>query len=60
MQQNSAASNLQAVVLITDGNSTTGMNPLYEAQELAVPVFTVGVGDTTDQKDLLGTQGDDQ
>jgi hypothetical protein len=53
VKQTFASSNLQAVVLITDGNSTVGMNPLYEAEELGVPVFTVGVGDTTEQKDLL-------
>ena len=53
VKQTSATSNLQAVVLITDGNSTIGMNPLYEAEELGVPVFTIGVGDTIEQKDLL-------
>ena len=53
VKQTSASSNLQAVVLITDGNSTIGMNPLYEAKELGVPVFTVGIGDTIEQKDLL-------
>ncbi|MGD0036086.1 MAG: hypothetical protein ABSC53_02185 [Bacteroidota bacterium] len=53
VKQTSASSNLQAVVLITDGNSTIGMNPLYEAEELGVPVFTVGIGDTVEQKDLL-------
>ena len=53
VKQTSASSNLQAVVLITDGNSTIGMNPLVEAEELSVPVFTVGVGDTSEQKDLL-------
>ena len=53
VKQTLVTSNLQAVVLITDGNSTIGMNPLYEAGELGVPVFTVGVGDTIEQKDLL-------
>jgi hypothetical protein len=53
IKQTTAPSNMQAVVLITDGNSTIGMNPLYEATELGVPVFTVGVGDTIEQKDLL-------
>jgi hypothetical protein len=41
VKQTSAASNLQAVVLITDGNSTIGMNPSYEAEELRIPVFTL-------------------
>jgi len=52
-KRTSASSNLQAVVLITDGNSTVGINPLYEAEELNVPVFTIGVGDTSEQKDIL-------
>ena len=53
LKQTSASSNLQAVVLVTDGNSTVGMNPLYEAEELGVPIFTIGVGDTSEQKDIL-------
>jgi hypothetical protein len=53
MKQASVSSNLQAVVLITDGNATIGMNPLYEAEALGVPVFTVGIGDTIEQRDLL-------
>jgi hypothetical protein len=53
VKQMHGSSNLQAVVLITDGNSTIGMNPLYESGELGVPVFTVGVGDTIEQKDVL-------
>ena len=45
--------NIQSVVLISDGNSTTGSNPLYEAMELGIPVFTIGIGDTSEQKDIL-------
>lgn len=44
--------NIQAAVLITDGQFTAGTNPLYEAQDLGLPVYTVGVGDSTEQKDL--------
>ena len=53
MNRTSASSNVQGIVLITDGNSTVGMNPLFEAEESSVPVFTIGVGDTVEQKDLL-------
>lgn len=53
MKRTSASSNVQGIVLITDGNSTVGMNPLHEAEELGVPIFTVGIGDTVEQKDLL-------
>ena len=45
--------NIRSVVLITDGDYTTGKNPLYAAEALRVPVYTVGVGDTADQKDVL-------
>ena len=48
-----ARANLQSVILITDGNSTVGTSPLYEAEDLAVPVFTIGVGDTSEQQDVL-------
>ncbi len=45
--------NLQAVVLISDGNSTIGQNPLYIAEEMNLPFYTIGVGDSTEQKDIL-------
>ncbi|MBI5021290.1 MAG: hypothetical protein HZB59_07645 [Ignavibacteriales bacterium] len=45
--------NISAVVLITDGNYTEGKNPIYTAEEISIPVFTVGVGDTTEKKDLV-------
>jgi hypothetical protein len=53
IKQKFTTANLQSVVLVSDGNPTVGMNPLYEAEDLGVPVFTVGVGDTSEQKDLL-------
>ncbi len=46
-------SNIQAVLLISDGNYTTGRNPLDAAEALSIPVFTAGIGDTSDQKDLV-------
>jgi hypothetical protein len=45
--------NIQAVVLVSDGNYTEGKNPLYDAEALHLPVSTIGVGDTAEQKDLL-------
>ena len=49
----SATTNIQAVVLITDGNVTVGSSPVYEAEELGLPVFTIGIGDTSEQRDVL-------
>jgi hypothetical protein len=53
IKRTAVSSNIQAVVIITDGNSTVGMNPLYDAEELDLPIFTIGVGDTSEQKDIL-------
>lgn len=44
---------LQSILLITDGNYNTGTNPLYRAERSAIPIFAVGVGDTTEQVDVL-------
>jgi len=45
--------NIQAITLVTDGNYTTGRNPIYEAELLGIPLYTVGIGDTNEQKDIL-------
>lgn len=45
-------SNIQAVVLITDGAYNVGENPFYDAQNFGKPVFTIGIGDTNKPKDL--------
>ena len=45
-------SNISSVVVISDGVITDGTNPLYTAEKLNIPVFTIGVGDTTRHKDI--------
>ena len=52
LKEASATQNIQAAVLVTDGESTVGTSPLYEADELGLPVFTVGIGDSSEQKDV--------
>lgn len=48
------AQNLGAVVLASDGIYNEGSNPAYAAgAQLAAPVYTVPLGDTTPKKDLL-------
>ena len=47
-----ANQNLGAIVLLSDGISTSGANPLYQAEEIHHPVFTVLLGDTSEQKDI--------
>jgi hypothetical protein len=48
-----AERNLQGVLLLTDGTVTAGSSPLYEAEDLGVPVFSVGIGDTSEPHDVL-------
>jgi len=44
---------LDAVVLVTDGIITYGKNPLIEASGLTIPIYTIGLGDTTEVRDLV-------
>jgi hypothetical protein len=53
VKNNYSNQNLGAVVLATDGLYNDGNNPAYTARELRTPVYTVALGDTVQQKDLL-------
>ncbi len=44
--------NIQAILLISDGAVNTGINPVYLADILGKPIFTIGIGDTTEPRDL--------
>jgi hypothetical protein len=48
--------NIHAVLLITDGSYNVGQNPLYEALQLGLPLYTIGIGDSSEQKDILITK----
>ncbi|ACY48229.1 vWA domain-containing protein [Rhodothermus marinus] len=43
---------LRAIVLISDGQFNTGPSPLYSAERLGIPIFTVAVGDTARPRDI--------
>lgn len=45
--------NIASVSIISDGVITEGTNPVFTAEKLNIPVFTVGVGDTTKRNDVL-------
>lgn len=45
--------NVGSITIISDGIITDGYEPLYDAEKLGVPVFTIGIGDTSVIKDLL-------
>ncbi len=44
--------NLGAVILATDGRFNEGMNPLYQQLSLHSAMYTVGIGDSVQQKDV--------
>jgi len=44
--------NLAGVILASDGNYNRGLNPYYKASDLNAPIFTLALGDTTQEKDL--------
>ncbi len=44
--------NIASITLITDGVITSGSNPYYDAIALGIPIFTIGIGDTTQHKDV--------
>lgn len=48
-----AGRNLAAVVIITDGIFNEGNYPIYAAQNLQVPIHTIGIGDTNMYKDVF-------
>ncbi len=45
--------NVGAVVLATDGIFNQGSNPLYGTTKLDIPVYTVALGDTTPNRDII-------
>jgi hypothetical protein len=51
-----SAENLAAVVLISDGAYNLGENPVRVASASPVPVYTIGVGDTTGEADAFIAQ----
>jgi CARDB len=44
--------NYSTLTLITDGVITAGSNSIYSASNLGLPIFTIGIGDTTQVIDV--------
>lgn len=51
-----AERDLAGVVLVTDGQFNLGFSPSSSASSLGFPVYTVGVGDETESKDIVVDQ----
>ncbi|MBK9098278.1 MAG: VWA domain-containing protein [bacterium] len=44
--------NVASITIISDGVITSGSNPYYDAINTGIPVFSVGIGDTTQRTDV--------
>ena len=53
IQNNYDNQNLGAVILATDGIFNEGSSPLYSSLPASIPVFSIALGDTTIQRDLI-------
>ena len=47
------ANDISGAILITDGIFNQGRNPVFESGNVSVPVMTIALGDTVEQKDLV-------
>ncbi|MGA9365175.1 MAG: vWA domain-containing protein [Bacteroidota bacterium] len=56
IQKKSEEENIESIILVTDGNHNLGENPLREVDHFGMPVYTVGIGDSSEQKDVLITR----
>lgn len=56
IQRKNEEENIQSIILVTDGNHNLGDNPLREVDHFEVPIYTVGIGDSSEQKDVLITK----
>ena len=43
---------INSVVILSDGIITEGIDPTYQAEKLQIPIFTIGVGDSAQKKDV--------
>ncbi|CAG1769147.1 hypothetical protein BAC2_00086 [uncultured bacterium] len=48
-----ASASAHAMLVISDGVTTIGKNPLHDAASYGIPVYSVGVGDAAEQLDVL-------
>ena len=44
--------NISSVSIISDGDINEGPDPLYSAEKTGIPVYTIGVGDTSRRNDI--------
>lgn len=45
--------NLGAVIIASDGLYNRGLNPVHQTTQLRAPVYSIAIGDTTPQRDIV-------
>ncbi len=53
VDNNYSNQNIGALILISDGIYNKGANPLYSAEKLGYPIYTIATGDTNEIRDVL-------
>ena len=49
----SSKNSVGSIVIVSDGILTEGSNPVYAAEQFGIPVFTIGIGDSTEKIDIF-------
>ncbi len=44
--------NISTITILSDGVITDGDNPIYSIENMDIPIFTIGLGDSTQKKDI--------
>jgi len=44
--------NISSITIVSDGDITDGANPLFTAEKLNIPVYTIGIGDSSRKNDV--------
>lgn len=47
-----SADDINTITIVSDGIITDGHEPIYETEKIGAPVFTIGIGDSSYQKDI--------
>jgi hypothetical protein len=43
---------ISSAIIVSDGIINDGVDPIYQAEKLQSPIFTIGIGDSTEKKDV--------
>ena len=53
LSNSDASENIKSILLLSDGNVNDGASPLGIAEDSAIPIYTIGFGDTSNVKDVV-------